>query len=213
VRLGLKRNQRELSDVWPPLMAPPNVAALEGVKAFGVDVMGGHRGDFPPAYLERIDAGQNLSAMGVARDRVIRSEVFDAIQVVLATHEILVSPTLAAMPVDNASNGDTQDPTHVDGIQVDPLIGLAPHLSHELQRPSDDLHSGGPERPPAGRHAAHRPPLRRRRRARRRRGRANAPVGRLLSHLRAAAAFAVLFAQFAATRVRGERLRPESERQ
>ena len=43
MRLALKRNQRELSDVWPRLMARLNVAALEGVKAFGVDLMGEHR--------------------------------------------------------------------------------------------------------------------------------------------------------------------------
>ena len=27
------------------------------------------------------------------------------------------------MPVDNAANGDTQGPTHVEGVEVDPLIG------------------------------------------------------------------------------------------
>jgi len=151
VRLGLKRNQRELSDVWPRLMAPPNVAALEGVKAFGVDLMGEHRGDFPPAYLERIDAGQNLSAMDVARDRVIRSEVSDAIQVVLATHELLVSPTLAAMPVDNASNGDTQGPTHVDGIEVDPLIGWRlTYLTNFSGHPTISIPAGLSGRLPVG---------------------------------------------------------------
>jgi amidase/aspartyl-tRNA(Asn)/glutamyl-tRNA(Gln) amidotransferase subunit A len=123
VRLGLKRDQRELSDAWTRLMAPLNVGALEGMKAFGIDLMGQHRDDFPPAYLERIDAFRALSAMDLARDQAIRSEVYDAIQGVLATHEILVCPTLAAMPVDNAANGDTQGPTHVEGVEVDPLIG------------------------------------------------------------------------------------------
>ena len=27
------------------------------------------------------------------------------------------------MPVDNAANGDTLGPTHVEGVEVDPLIG------------------------------------------------------------------------------------------
>jgi amidase/aspartyl-tRNA(Asn)/glutamyl-tRNA(Gln) amidotransferase subunit A len=56
-------------------------------------------------------------------DQAIRSEVYDAIQSVLATHEILVCPTVAAMPVDNASDGDTKGPAEVDGVEVDPLIG------------------------------------------------------------------------------------------
>lgn len=123
MRLGLKRDQRELSNTWTRLMTPLNVGALEGMKAFGIDLMGQHRDDFPPAYLERIDAFRTLSAIDLARDQAIRSEVYDAIQGVLATHEILVCPTVAAMPVDNAANGDTQGPTHVEGVEVDPLIG------------------------------------------------------------------------------------------
>jgi amidase/aspartyl-tRNA(Asn)/glutamyl-tRNA(Gln) amidotransferase subunit A len=123
VRLGLKRNQRELSDAWTRLMAPLNIAALEGMKAFGVDLMGEHRHDFPPDYLQRIDAGRNLSAVQLEADQAIRSEVYDAIQNALSTHEILVCPTLAAMPVDNASDGDTKGPTEVNGVELDPLIG------------------------------------------------------------------------------------------
>jgi amidase len=123
VRLGLKRSQRELSDSWTRLMMPLNLGALEGMKAFGIDLIERHRDDFPPHYLERIDAGRNLSAMDLARDQAIRSEVYDAIQGVLETHEILVSPTLGAMPVDNATDGDTKGPTLVDGVEVDPLIG------------------------------------------------------------------------------------------
>ena len=85
VRLGLKRNQRELSDAWTRLMAPLNIAALEGMKAFGVDLMGEHRHDFPPDYLQRIDAGRNLSAVQLEADQAIRSEVYDAIQNALST--------------------------------------------------------------------------------------------------------------------------------
>src|SRR5271166_1272862 len=113
VRLGLKRGQRELSDSWTRLMIPLNLGALEGMKAFGIDLMERHRDDFPPDYLQRIEAGRNLSAMDLASDQAIRSEVYDAIQAVLATHEILVSPTLGAMPVDNAANADTKGPTSV----------------------------------------------------------------------------------------------------
>src|SRR5271166_824419 len=123
VRLGLKRSQRELSDSWTRLMMPLNIGALEGMKAFGIDLMGRHRDDFPPDYLQRIDAGRSLSAMDLAGDQAIRSEVYDAIRDVLASHEILASPTLAAMPVDNAANGETRGPTHLDGVEVDPLIG------------------------------------------------------------------------------------------
>jgi len=153
VRLGLKRDQRELSDTWTRLMAPLNVGALEGMKAFGIDLMGKHRDDFPPAYLERVDAGRTLSAVDLARDQAIRSEVYDAIQGVLATHQILVSPTLAAMPVDNAANGDTQGPTHVDGVEVDPLIGWClTYLTNFTGHPSVSVPAGLSGGLPVGMH-------------------------------------------------------------
>jgi amidase len=104
-------------------MMPLNIGALEGMEAFGIDLMGRHRDDFPLEYLQRIDAGRSLSAMDIAGDQAIRSEVYDAIQGVLGSHEILVSPTLGAMPVDNAANGETRGPTHINGVEVDPLIG------------------------------------------------------------------------------------------
>ena len=143
VRLGLKRTQRELSDCWTRLMMPLNIAALDGMKAFAIDLLGQHRGDFPPDYLQRIDAGKSLSAMDLADAQTIRTEVYDAIQGVLATHEILVSPTLAAMPVDNAADGDTKGPTHVDGVEVDPLIGWCPtYLTNFSGHPSASIPAG-----------------------------------------------------------------------
>src|SRR5689334_21652198 len=123
VKLGLKRSQREFSDAWGRLIAPLNITGLEGMKAAGIDLLGQHRDDFPPEYLYWIDVGRRLSAMDVVRDQAIRTEVFDAIQGALAAHEILVSPTLACMPVDNATDGNTKGPSHVNGEEVDPLIG------------------------------------------------------------------------------------------
>jgi amidase len=117
------RPQRELSDLWTRLMAPLNIGALEGAKSFGLDLMKDHRDDFPPAYLTRIDAGRSFTAMDVARDQGLRTEVYDAFQTVLQTYDLIVSPTLACMPVANADNGDTMGPTHVCGEEVDPLIG------------------------------------------------------------------------------------------
>src|SRR5271163_4214192 len=43
VELGLQRTQRELSDAWTRLIMPLNIAALEGMKGFGIDLMGEHR--------------------------------------------------------------------------------------------------------------------------------------------------------------------------
>ena len=143
VRLGLKRSQRELSQTWTRLMTPLNISALEGMKAFGIDLMGAHREDFPPDYLQRIDAYRELSAMELTADQAIRSEVYDAIQGVLTDHEILVSPTVATMPVENATDGDTKGPARVNGVEVDPLIGWClTYLTNFSGHPSASVPAG-----------------------------------------------------------------------
>ena len=61
--------------------------------------------------------------MDLVRDQGSGTEVYDAFQAVLHDYDLIVSPTLACMPVTNAADGDTMGPTHVCGEEVDPLIG------------------------------------------------------------------------------------------
>src|SRR3712207_5919352 len=53
----------------------------------------------------------------------MRTSVYDRIQQVLRSHDLLVTPTLAALPVDNADDGNTVGPSTIEGVDVDPLIG------------------------------------------------------------------------------------------
>jgi amidase len=119
VRLGITRDHRELSDVWSRLIMPINVATIEGLRAQGYDV----REDLPPEYLRWLDVGYGLTTLDIERDQVVRTEVFDAIQAVFADHDLLVHPTVAALPVPNADDGNTLGPSEVEGVEVDPLIG------------------------------------------------------------------------------------------
>jgi amidase len=123
VDLRFDHDQRELSDLWCRLIAPLNIEGLEGLEAQGLDVLGEHRDDFPPEYLRWIDAGHRLSALDVLSDQRMRTQVYDRIQEVLRSHDLLVTPTLAALPVDNAEDGNTVGPSTIEGVDVDPLIG------------------------------------------------------------------------------------------
>ena len=123
VKVGITRSQRELSDVWSRLMMPLNIAGLEGLKRGGVDLMRDHPADLPPEYRRWIEVGYGLSAMDVWNDQVIRTEVYDAIESVLQRYELLVTPTLACMPVKNTTDGNTTGPRKINGEEVDPLIG------------------------------------------------------------------------------------------
>jgi amidase len=76
-----------------------------------------------PDYLRWIDEGYEWRTAELMRDEELRTEIYDAIESALADHELLVTPTLACLAVQNATDGNTKGPTHVDGVEVDPLIG------------------------------------------------------------------------------------------
>ncbi len=123
VRVGIQRSQRELSDVWSRLMMPLNIGGLESLKAGGIDLMKDHPDDLPPEYRHWIEVGYRLTAMDVWADQIVRSEIYDAIESVFGSYDLLVTPTLACMPVKNAEDGNTVGPRQINGVAVDPLIG------------------------------------------------------------------------------------------
>ncbi|MBI4924251.1 MAG: amidase [Devosia nanyangense] len=123
IRLGIPYSQRELSDLWSRLMMPLNLGNFDAVKAGGLDLLRDHRSDFPPEYLRWIELGQKMTAADLRRDQEMRSHVYDAIQGAFGTYDLLVTPTLACLPVRNGTDGNTLGPREVNGEAVDPLIG------------------------------------------------------------------------------------------
>jgi amidase len=123
VELGIGRDQRELSDLWCRQIMVINVEAFENFKHGGLDLLKDHRDDFPPEYLEWIERCYEMGVRDLARDFQMRTEVYDATQKVFEDHDLLVSPTLACLPVPNADDGNTVGPSEINGVEVDPLIG------------------------------------------------------------------------------------------
>ena len=112
-----------LTDLWCRLIMPANVEALLSLREQGVDLLVERRADLPPEYLRWIDEGMQLSAQDVARDQRMRTEVLDEIERHLDRYDFLVTPTVGALPVDNATDGNTMGPNQIAGRSVDPLIG------------------------------------------------------------------------------------------
>jgi len=123
VKIGLSRSQRELSDVWCRFIAPNQVAAIEGFKREGIDLLRDHRDDLPPELLHWDEIGRRMTATQYLSDQAVRSEVFDALRGVLDRYDLLVSPTLACLAVDNATDGNTLGPAEIQGEKIDRLIG------------------------------------------------------------------------------------------
>lgn len=123
IKLGITMSQTEMSDLWSRLMMPLNLGTLEATKAYGLDLLGDHRDDFPPEFLRWIEIGQKMTAADLRRDQEARTQIFDAVQGAFATYDLLVTPTLACLPPKNSSDGNTLGPSEVNGVAVDPLIG------------------------------------------------------------------------------------------
>ncbi len=123
VEVDLDLDQRDLADLWCRLIMPLSLDSFANLKAGGLDILGAHRDDLPPGFLRWVDHVAGMSAMEYFDDNSRRSQVFDALQAVLGEHRVLVTPTVAAMPVENGTDGDTVGPTSIGGVEVDPLIG------------------------------------------------------------------------------------------
>ncbi|MFM1653289.1 amidase [Brevibacillus sp. B_LB10_24] len=123
VKLGLTRDQRELSDLWCRMIMPLSIETFETFKQQGLDLLADHREDFPPQFLEWFEKCSRMTVHDLIRDQQIRTEVYDAVQNVLDDYQLLITPTLAAMPVENTDDGNTTGPTQINGVEVDPLIG------------------------------------------------------------------------------------------
>ena len=176
VKLGIERPQRELSDLWCRLISPLNAMGLEDFKRGGIDLERDHHDDLPPEYWRWIEVGRRMSALDFFRDQEIRSEIYDAVQAVMADHDLLVTPTLACMPVANGADGQHQGPDRDQRRSRRPADRLVHDLLRQLHGQPGGVGPGRPRRRPPGRHADHRPPSRRRRRHRRQRRLRTAPA-------------------------------------
>jgi amidase/aspartyl-tRNA(Asn)/glutamyl-tRNA(Gln) amidotransferase subunit A len=123
VKLGLDRDQRELSDLWCRLVMPITASAVYGLQAQGIDLRGAQREDLPEEVHRWLDVADGMTALDVVRDQAMRTEVFDCVQGVFADHDLLICPTVACLPVPNAADRNTVGPSRIEGVDVDPLIG------------------------------------------------------------------------------------------
>lgn len=119
--LVLPHDQHELSDLWCRLIGTPE--PLLGMRDEGYDFLGAHRSDLPEEYLYWAEKAFTRTVLDLSADQVVRMSVFDAIQSVFETADLLVTPTVGCLPVLNAEDGNTLGPVEINGVQVDPCIG------------------------------------------------------------------------------------------
>ncbi|GCB52848.1 amidase [Streptomyces sp. NL15-2K] len=135
--------QRTLSDVWSRLTAIGTYAAIEALAKQGVDVRSECPEELPKPMMRWVDTVASMPIAQLLNDQTVRSEVFNAFERTFADIDLLVAPTLACMPVENARDGFTQGPTEIDGQAVDPLIGWCmSYLTNFTGHPSASVPGG-----------------------------------------------------------------------
>lgn len=144
IDLKLPYGQHELSDLWCRQIMLVNVSTFENFKRNGLDLLGEHRDDFPDGYLRWADHVYGMSIAELNEDYEMRSAVYDSIQSVYDDFDLLVSPTLAAMPVRNAATpGATVGPSEIEGVEVDPYIGWClTYLTNFTGHPAASIPAG-----------------------------------------------------------------------
>lgn len=123
VKLAIPYAQKELSDLWCRFSAHNALQAIAYFKTLGVDLEGKDSSGLPPELHHWLDIARRQSAQDWLNDHHKRTGVYEAIEAVMTHYDFLVTPTLAALPVDNATDGNTVGPREINGEAVDPLIG------------------------------------------------------------------------------------------
>jgi Asp-tRNA(Asn)/Glu-tRNA(Gln) amidotransferase A subunit family amidase len=124
VDVELGHGQRELCELWMREVGVKSAEIVANLKDAGVvDLLGEHREDLTPEFAGLLEKGWAMGAVEHRKDDVVRTEVFDALQDLFDDFDLLLTPTLAVPPFDNADDGNTLGPSKVNGEEVDPLLG------------------------------------------------------------------------------------------
>lgn len=123
VPFGITRDQTELSDAFYSLALPGGGRALEAFKKMGYDLLASDPADLPPDWVESIEKGRTYTIDDILDAQVVRTEIFDAIENVFDTYDLIITPTVSIAPIPNASEGYTQGPSTVNGRPVHTGVG------------------------------------------------------------------------------------------
>jgi amidase/aspartyl-tRNA(Asn)/glutamyl-tRNA(Gln) amidotransferase subunit A len=123
VNLVFPRPHNELAQTWLRFVAVLYATDAAMFLRDGIDLLGEHRHEMTPELVDLMELGQRMSAVEYRLGDVVRTEVLDVIEQVFRRVDVIVSPTVSVLPVENAEDNNTQGPSSVAGEAVDPTIG------------------------------------------------------------------------------------------
>lgn len=150
--IRLPHGQFALSELWCRMIIRHSLLGLDGLQRLGHTGLAESAAEFPPQFREWLEVGRGLTTLDQLNDQAMRSDLFRAIQKVFERYDLIVSPTLACMPVDNAADGNTVGPAEINGVAVNPLIGWClTYITNFTGHPAASIPAGlSPEGLPIG---------------------------------------------------------------
>src|SRR5258708_2283898 len=122
LKFDLAYSRQELTEAWLRLVGVRMAGALDGMAADGHDIEN-TPGDLPDVLLGWVNQARAMTVRETQQHQIVRTAIFDAFHRVFDQVNLIITPTVAAMPVKNGARGETVGPNQINGEAVDPLIG------------------------------------------------------------------------------------------
>ena len=123
VSFNFKHNATQMSDSWCQSLIFDSVIEIEADKKRGNDYIKEHPEQFPEEIQYWIDKCKNSSIQDLYTFNLIRTDILDNFRDKLDMYDFIISPVSCCHPVLNAEDRNTKGPTHINGKEIDPLIG------------------------------------------------------------------------------------------
>jgi amidase/aspartyl-tRNA(Asn)/glutamyl-tRNA(Gln) amidotransferase subunit A len=120
----LKRPLDQLGDAWKLQVGVRAAQIVAIYKERGLDLLGESGEALTPEFLYFVELGRSASALEYRMLDMLQTEVLDALEDVLASYDLIATPTISVAGVRNGTGrGLTRGPSSVSNVAVDPAIG------------------------------------------------------------------------------------------